>query len=171
MATMSTTIFEENTNNTLNDFSHTKKFTLFNGDESKCNAVIGVKKATASISLIGCMFMISIIWLFRKYSVFTQRMILYLSIVALFNCIVYLMGDQTPDGHWCTFLGWMLTYFDWAVLLWVCCLTFNLYMNALKMLTTDQFEWIYHIVCWGVSFMIACLPLIGDHYGPAGMWC
>ena len=36
MATMSTTIFEENTNNTLNDFSHAKECTLFNGDESKC---------------------------------------------------------------------------------------------------------------------------------------
>ena len=29
---------------------------------------------------------------------------------------------------------------------------------------------VYHLVSWGVSAVIAALPFIGNHYGPAGMW-
>lgn len=25
----------------------------------------------------------------------------------------------------------------------------------------------YHLVSWGIPFVVACLPLINDHYGPA----
>ena len=28
----------------------------------------------------------------------------------------------------------------------------------------------YHLVSWGIPFVVACLPLINDHYGPAGAW-
>jgi len=44
-------------------------------------------------------------------------------------------------------------------------------MNAVWMKKTEKYEYAYHAVCWGVSFVISCLPFYGDHYGPAGMWC
>ncbi|XP_070537843.1 cyclic AMP receptor-like protein A isoform X2 [Ptychodera flava] len=145
--------------------------TLFEGDEGKCDAVIIVKRVTASLSLIGCIFMIAVIWLFKKYQFFAQRLILYLSIAALCDSIAYLMGDQHPDGALCDFQAFWLTFFDWCVLLWVSCITVNLFFNAVRQTKTDRYELIYHIVCWGLSLVIACLPFIADHYGPAGAWC
>nr|CAB3229681.1 cyclic AMP receptor 3-like [Phallusia mammillata] len=146
--------------------------TLFNGDQFKCNVVIALKRTTGSLSLIGCIFMIATIWLFRKYNILSQRLILYLSIAALLDTIGYLMGDMTPDGPQCDFEAWWLTYFDWTVLMWVSCLTFNLFFNVVMQRRTERFEKLYHLLCWIVPpFLLSLLPLIGDNYGPAGAWC
>ncbi|KAK3697933.1 hypothetical protein QZH41_013013, partial [Actinostola sp. cb2023] len=58
-----------------------------------------------------------------------------------------------------------------SVLLWVTCITFNLYWNAIKNVRTEKFEKWYHLCSWGISLIMACLPLFGGHYGPAGAWC
>ena len=39
------------------------------------------------------LFMIFVIWLFKKYMFFSQRLILYLGIAALFDSIPYMMGN------------------------------------------------------------------------------
>ncbi|XP_077988029.1 cyclic AMP receptor-like protein A isoform X2 [Glandiceps talaboti] len=166
---ISQSILPTNTSPTLQPGTYCS---LFGEDPSgKCDAIIAVKRCTASLSLIGCLFMIAVIWIFRKYQFFPQRLILYLSLAALCDSIAYLMGDLHPDGPLCDFQAWWLTFFDWCVLLWVCCITFNLFCNAVRQVKTDRYELIYHLLCWGVSFIIACLPLIGNHYGPAGAWC
>ncbi|XP_064614851.1 cyclic AMP receptor-like protein A isoform X1 [Liolophura sinensis] len=145
--------------------------TIFPDSPSHCDIVINVRRAVASISLVGCVFMIGIIWLYRKYMIFSQRLILYLSISAFLNCTAYLMGDLHPDGPLCDFQAFWLTYFDWTVLLWVSCVTFNLYMNVVKLRITEKYEWAYHLLCWLFPLLMSSLPFIGDHYGPAGAWC
>ncbi|CAL1538848.1 unnamed protein product [Lymnaea stagnalis] len=143
----------------------------FPNDPDKCDVLIGLRKASGAFSFIGCLFMIAIIWLFKRYVVFTQRLILYLSIAALLDSIAYLMSADIADGPVCNFQGWWLTFFDWQVLLSVSCITFNLFMNAVKQISTEKFEWLYLVICVGVPLIISCLPFIGDHYGPAGAWC
>ncbi|KAK7477158.1 hypothetical protein BaRGS_00031644 [Batillaria attramentaria] len=143
----------------------------FPDNPGRCDTVIAVRKAAAAFSFIGCCFMIVVIWLFRRYVVFAQRMILYLSIGALCDSMAYLMSSNIEDGSLCDFQAWWLTYFDWTVLLWVSCITFNLYMNVIKATETARFEWLYHAVCWAVPLLLSVLPFIGNHYGPAGAWC
>lgn len=146
--------------------------TLFDGNQNKCASIIVLKRVTSSLSLVGCLFMIFSIWLFRKYNVMSQRLILYLSIAALFDALGYIMGDMTPDGPTCDFEAWWLTYFDWTVLMWVCCITYNLYQIVIKHKRTDRLEKFYHIFSWVIpSLLFSLLPLIGDNYGPAGAWC
>jgi len=146
--------------------------TLFNGDETKCNTIIVLKRITAGLSIIGCLFMIVMIWLFKKYHVQSQRLVLYLSIAALFDAIAYISGDVTPDGPACDFEAWMLTYFDWAVLSWVTCITFNLYTMVIKQRSTASYEKYYNALSWLFpSLVVSLLPFIGDNYGPAGAWC
>ncbi|XP_071951895.1 uncharacterized protein [Antedon mediterranea] len=144
--------------------------TLFD-EQKKCDIIVAVKRFVASFSIIGCLFIITLIWLFKKYLFFTQRLILYLSCAAFIDAIAYVMGDIHPDGAWCEFQAWMLSFFDWAVLLWVCCITFNLYYNVIKLKSSEKFEILYHAISWGFSLFISLLPFIGDHYGPAGAWC
>ncbi|XP_048459059.1 cyclic AMP receptor-like protein A [Rhincodon typus] len=60
---------------------------------------------------------------------------------------------------------------DWCSLAWVCCITVNLYFNLVKEIRTDHFAVAYYVAAWGVPFILSCLPLFGDYYGPAGAWC
>jgi len=145
--------------------------TSFPDNPSHCDLIISVRKASGSFSLIGCLFMVFIIWLFKRYVVFAQRLILYLSIGALLDSVAYLMSSSIEDGAFCDFQGWWLTFFDWQVLLLVSCITFNLFMNVVKLTATARFEWLYLVVCWVVPLIISCLPFAGGVYGPAGAWC
>ncbi|XP_060080370.1 cyclic AMP receptor-like protein A isoform X1 [Ylistrum balloti] len=144
---------------------------IFPDQPGHCDVLIAIRRTTGALSLVGCIFMISVIWLFKKYAAFSQRLIMYLSIGALLNSISYLMGGLRPDGPLCDFQAWWMTFFDWTVLLWVCCITFNLYLNVIKMITKESLEWVYHVLCWGLPLVLSCLPFIGNHYGPAGAWC
>ncbi|KAM3934975.1 uncharacterized protein RB166_002362 [Leptodactylus fuscus] len=138
---------------------------------SQCTTITTVKRITATFSLIGCFCMLFIIWLFRKYNSLAQKMILSLAIAAFFDSIAYVMGEVLTDGALCNFQAWWLTYFDWCALAWVCTITLNLYLNVVKEMRTDRYQLTYHFTAWGVPFILSCLPLFGDLYGPAGAWC
>lgn len=137
-----------------------------------CKILTDVKTAVSSISLIASLAIIFVIWLFKKYKHFVQRLILSLSVAAFLNSIGYLLTGVPPGNNaLCDFQAWLLSYMGFSILLWVCCITFNLYWNAIKDLKTDKFEKYYHLVSWGIPLVVACLPFINDHYGPAGAWC
>ncbi|XP_027044480.1 cyclic AMP receptor-like protein A [Pocillopora damicornis] len=146
--------------------------TLFIEDQHYCKIIAIVKQTVASFSLVASLFIIFVIWLFRKYKYFVQRLILALTSAACLDSISYLLTGVPPDDNTlCDFQAWLLSFTSFSVLLWVCCITFNLYWNAIKEVKTDKFEKYYHLVSWGIPFVVACLPLINDHYGPAGAWC
>ncbi|XP_073523399.1 uncharacterized protein [Phyllobates terribilis] len=138
---------------------------------SQCVTITVVKRITATFSLIACFCMLIVIWLFRKYNSLAQKMILSLAIAAFFDSIAYVMSEVLPDGVLCNFQAWWLTYFDWCALAWVSSITLNLYLNVVKEMRTDQYQLAYHFTAWGVPFILSCLPLFGDLYGPAGAWC
>ncbi|XP_062606292.1 uncharacterized protein LOC134268109 [Saccostrea cucullata] len=144
---------------------------LFPENPGYCDVIIHVRRAIASLSLIGSLFVIVVIWLFKKHAVFSQRLILYLSIAAFFYSTAYLMGDIRPDGPMCDFQAWYLSYFVWSALIWVCIITFNLYMNVVKNRSIEKFEILFHILGWVFSAIMSFLPLAGNRYGPAGAWC
>ncbi|XP_053403699.1 uncharacterized protein LOC123556016 isoform X1 [Mercenaria mercenaria] len=144
---------------------------IFPDNPNQCTIIINVRRVFASISLIGCLFIILVIWLFRKYIAFSQRLILYMSVAALNISISYLMGELHPDGPLCDFQAFWMSFFDWSVLLWVSCITLNLFINVVWGKTTEKYEWLYHLVSWGISLFMSLLPFIGNHYGPAGAWC
>ncbi|XP_022248167.1 cyclic AMP receptor-like protein A isoform X2 [Limulus polyphemus] len=123
--------------------------TLFGGHQQKCEIILGVRYTSATLSIIGCLFIVGVIWLFKKYEVFAQRLILYLSMAAFLSSVGYLFAGNYPQSPSCKFEAFWLTYFEWVVLLWVCCITVNLLFNGILTRRTDHFE---------------C-------YGYAGAWC
>jgi len=64
-----------------------------------------------------------------------------------------------------------MLYTSWCSLGWVIAITFNLFMNAVLEKSTDRYEWLYHVLAWGLTFIISMLPFAGDAFGPAGAWC
>uniref|UniRef100_T1J4S7 G-protein coupled receptors family 2 profile 2 domain-containing protein n=1 Tax=Strigamia maritima TaxID=126957 RepID=T1J4S7_STRMM len=101
-----------------------------------------------------------------------MRLVLYLSVAALLDNVGFFMGGLYTDGHLCNFEALWLTLFEWSVLLWVCCITFNIFFNAILYKKTESYEIVYHMICWALPFIIALSPLVyKDFYGPAGAWC
>ncbi|KAM9803239.1 si:dkey-100n23.5 isoform X5 [Syngnathus typhle] len=133
--------------------------------------ILTVKRATGTFSLVGCMFMLFVIWLLRRYHSLAQKMILSLTVAAFFDSLAYVMGESHPEGPLCDFQAWWLTYFDWSALAWVCLITLNLYFNLVREKSTNTYETFYHLIAWGVPLVMSSLPLFKGYYGPAGAWC
>ncbi|XP_061735811.1 si:dkey-100n23.5 isoform X4 [Nerophis ophidion] len=74
--------------------------------------ILTVKRATGTFSLAGCVFMLFVIWLLRRYHSLAQKMILSLTVAAFFDSLAYVMGESHPEGSLCDFQAWWLTYFD-----------------------------------------------------------
>ncbi|XP_055007774.1 cyclic AMP receptor 1 [Boleophthalmus pectinirostris] len=146
---------------------------FFNDDseDHRCIVILTVKRATGTFSLLGCLWMLFVIWLLRRYNSVAQKMILSLTIAAIFDSVAYVMGDTHLEGSLCDFQAWWLTYFDWSALAWVCLITLNLYLNLVCEISTTRFEILYHLTAWGVPLAMASLPLMKGFYGPAGAWC
>ncbi|XP_035994987.1 cadherin EGF LAG seven-pass G-type receptor 1 isoform X3 [Fundulus heteroclitus] len=140
-------------------------------EDYRCVVILSVKRATGTFSLLGCVFMLFVIWLLRRYHSPAQKMILSLTVAAFFDSAAYVMGETHPEGSLCDFQAWWLTYFDWCALAWVCLITLNLYLNLVREMSTERFEKFYHLVAWGVPLVMASLPLLKGYYGPAGAWC
>lgn len=146
--------------------------TLFtDGEQWKCDALIIVRRISASLSLLGCLGIIFIIWLFRRYQFFSQRLIVDLCISGILVSVSHFMGGLREDGASCNFEAFFLTLCEWCRLLWISCITCNIFMNAVCMKSTENFECAYHVISWSVPFLVAIVPLFGDYYGPAGAWC
>jgi len=158
---------------------------LFPEEPGRCIVLANIRLIISIISLIGACFMIFLIWLFRKYEEFRQRLILYLSISSALSSLTYLLSYGSSDGHKslrCTTEAFFSTYADWSVLLWILCITFNLLFQVQKLVNrriettnsrdaADKTELIYMAVGWCIPMGIAAIPLMADVYGPAGQWC
>nr|XP_040058117.1 cyclic AMP receptor-like protein A isoform X1 [Gasterosteus aculeatus aculeatus] len=140
-------------------------------EDYQCVVILRVKRATGTFSLVGCVFMLFVIWLLRRYHSLAQKMILSLTVAAFFNSVAYVMGDSHPVGALCDFQACWLTYFDWSALAWVCLITLNLYLNLVREISTNRYEMLYHLMAWGLPLVMASLPLLKGYYGPAGAWC
>ena len=44
------------------------------------------------------------------------------------------------------------------------------YSEDFIILLVFVFHRYYHLVSWGIPLVVACLPFINNHYGPAGAW-
>ncbi|WAR27278.1 hypothetical protein MAR_012982 [Mya arenaria] len=95
---------------------------------------------TNAITLNDDVFIIFVIWLYKKYIAFSQRLILYMTIAGFSISIAYLMGDLHPDGPLCEFQAFWMQLFQWGVLTWISCITFNLFVNVVWQRHTEQYE-------------------------------
>ncbi|KAI6656474.1 Cyclic AMP receptor-like protein A-like isoform X2 [Oopsacas minuta] len=143
------------------------------GSDYYCMILINVRRSLGIVSIIGTIFVILLIFLLKRYTLLVQRLILYLTISALFDGIGYTIGKyDLTEGFFCTFQGAWLQFFDWMVVVWMCNITANLTWNVVFMRPTNRwFEVFYLSVSFVVPLFFACLPFINDSYGPAGLWC
>lgn len=133
--------------------------------------ILALQRTFSALSLVGCIFIVVLIWLFKTYKYFVQRLILFLTISAAFQSFSFILGDLYENDTMCQFQAFIMQYFGWATLLWVLCITINIILVVRGVANTEKYEKWYHLICWLLSVFWSSLPFIGKKYGPACVWC
>ena len=139
---------------------------------AQCDWLKAGKRVAASFSILGCIFTVFVIWLFKKYTEFSQRMIVHLSIATFLQAIFYLIVDivHEPTAI-CKLQGALLQFIAWVILLWIISVILNLLWNVMRLKNLEGYERYIVAFCWGVPVVIATVPFADDAYAPSGAWC
>ena len=162
---------ENRTNSTCEEYSQTEYL-----------IVASLHTASASVSFFATLFVILLIFLFKKYRVFVQRLILYLSVAAMLISLTdalskvdYVVKNQITETY-CVAIGFLSQYSQWTVLLAVCVLTLHiilkLRLNFMGRYETKRLlELLYVSVVFLIPLVPSGIPFIYEAYGSAGEWC
>lgn len=139
--------------------------------------VVDIRVVMASLSFIGSVFVICLIWLFKKYRFFIQRLLLYLSFSAFLASTAYILGrvDYDPTSvamkRFCKFQGFWLLYTDWTVMLSMFCITANLLWSVCTKRRVKCIEVLYLVIIYAFPLPVAAVGFWKDSFGPSGAWC
>ena len=129
-------------------------------------------------SALCCLAVITVIVGFKKYSFFSQRLILYLAIAAFFHSLSYSLARvnyYTPRylyDDYCYFGGFVNLYSSWVEVLALCSLTFNVFLNAVM----DRWPafWLqygYLAVMYILPLLWCWLPFLDHTFATTTGWC
>ena len=170
--------------------------------DQEVKVVINTKIATASLSFLACLvtfiLMCVLVCYMKVWKTFIHRLKLYLTTVALFLSIMYILqvlpvttkeGDNgtetvTRNGDWsraCEAIAFLLQYTQWVMLLVICWmilfllwLVYYLVQTEAKAFTLENSLWLE--IC-GVFFtlifplLFLWTPFVTHNYGLGGQWC
>lgn len=152
------------------DGNQTSSCPMWPDQEHQCAIVLTLKYIFSSISLVSCIFVLFLIWLFRHYKNGVQRLILFLTISAFCQSLGFVIGNYHTAGTACAFQGFLIQFFNWATLLWVCSISFHILLHIQEQSPVKYEKW-FHLVCWVFPIVFASIPFGGGKYGRSGVWC
>ena len=136
-----------------------------------------LRAAIGLFSFVCCAMVVFIIVLFKKYKFYSQRLILYLSIAAMFHAFSYTLtrvNYSTPrpiDDRYCYFGGLFNHYTAMNSVLSIWCITFNLLVKTLCSRSTVKAEPVFVAIIFFLPLMWFWVPIWLKAYGTAGGWC
>ena len=138
-----------------------------------------VSSASGSLSALCCVSVICLIFLFKKHYFFIQRLILYLTLAALFNCLsiiarLYRLGyNQESDelDTMCIITAFVDQTTMCSLFMAFSVITFTLLMRAVFRKNTSRLEPFYFLLIFGFPLTFNWIPFLHDTYGEAGAWC
>ena len=130
-----------------------------------CYVMFSVREIAAILSLVSCCFVVFIIWVFKRYIFDTQRLILYLSLSALFSSLMYAVTEifrffsSSNDG--CAAFIFFLTFSIWSVIIWNLSITFKLFLNIVLWKTSPKwFEKMFIATALVIPILFASLTIL-----------
>lgn len=140
--------------------------------------VAAVAAVSGFVSLIASCFVIFIIVLFKKWQFFTQRLILYLAIVAAMKSSATILQRVDYDNQvsafyngFCIFGGFYSQVTSWMVLNVIITITVSLLVTAFSNKPPEKYEPLFLVLIFVVPFTFNWIPFIKQAYGRAGPWC
>ncbi|KAL5259808.1 hypothetical protein ACHWQZ_G010052 [Mnemiopsis leidyi] len=140
-------------------------------DDYRCSNIRTGRLISASLSLVGCLLALLVIVVYKKFRFFTQRLVMYLLCSCMFIAL-FSLHNIAGDSPGCTAKGFFRNVAGLSQNLWIICIDVHLLIVMMKSsINHYQLEKIYHGVVWGLTIVLSIIPLIGNHYGHAGIWC
>ncbi len=147
-------------------------------DDTDHAIVAAIRAGMGVFSALCCLIVIAVIVGFRKYSFFSQRLILYLAIAALFHSLSYSLARinyYTPRylyDNYCYFGGFINLYSSWVEVLALCCLTFNVFINAvLDRWPASWLHYVYLVFMYSCPLLWCWVPILKHTYATTKGWC
>ena len=141
--------------------------------------VAAVSAGSAIVSALGCVFVICLIFLFKTYYYFIQRIILYhctatllraISTMLRFHRLGYKSESEAIDAL-CVFSGFTNQLTSWILLM-----DYSVIVIILLVLTVfgrngSRLEGLFVVLIFVVPFTFNWIPFINNSYGRSGPWC
>ena len=171
---MAFAIIDDN-NETTDAELATQCYERFDTTELKIQAAL--RSAVGLFSFVCCASVVFIIILFKKYKFYTQRLILYLSVVTMIHAFSYILtrvNYYTPrpiNDPYCYFSGLLNHYTAANGVLSIWCITLNLLAKTLCNRSTVKAEPLLVTVILFLPALWMWIPVWLKAYGTAGGWC
>ena len=147
-------------------------------DTVEYKAVTGIRAILSFISFFSILFIIALIVLFKKYTFFIQRLILYLCIAAASNALVgginvigTIAYTSSSLAGYCAFIGFMDQYTGWWILMAETVITIDVFVRVMFSKDTKKVELVYCCLIFGFPILFNWIPFIHSAYGGGGPWC
>lgn len=139
-------------------------------DDNRCEALKICRTISASLSLIGCLLALVVILVYKKFRFLTQRLVMYLLLPCTFMAL-FSLHNISGNTSVCSAKGFFRNFFALSQNFWIICINVHLLTVLIMRSKYRHLEKIYHSVVWGGAFLVSLIPLFGNHYGNAGIWC
>ena len=140
--------------------------------------VAAVSSGSAMVSALCCIFVIGLIFLFKKHYFFIQRLILYHCVATLLRAIALILrfhrlGDQNDFAVHivCVISAFLDQVTLWYLALDYVVITFTLLMAIVFHKNMARLEGLFVVLIFIFPLTFNWIPFIDDSYGRYGAWC
>ena len=131
-----------------------------------------VEEATASISVLCCIFVIALMIIYKKYVFTIQRVILYLTVSTILNSITHIFESATlySEGY-CMVIAFFNLYSAYCVLFSIDCFLVDMIYRVKYFRETGAIEWLYIPAIFVTPLLVAWIPFLTGSYGRVNGIC
>ena len=146
---------------------------------SKFFELAAINVAGSFISLLACLLVTATIFLFKKYIVFNQRLVLYLSFTGVLNSFAritrgsayYPINDSYSFTAYCAWSGFSVQVTNSMYYMALLMVFVDMYLRIVKQKDTNRYEILYILATFLLPVLVNWIPFTYSAYGQAGPWC
>jgi len=134
--------------------------------------VLTIRMTAACLTIVGCLFIIISMIIFKKLRSMPSRLIFWLSCSSLITGCVNLLSPARDIEPICYMQGLIMQFSQQATFLWTCVIATNLFIVlVVRYKKVKLLEKWYHVFVWSYATGFALCPIFTHDYGIAGPWC
>lgn len=136
------------------------------------HVLTGLNVFATAMSFVGSAGILTCFVAYPSLRKFSFKLIAYLSLADVLNCMSGFMGDPPSPSAVCTLQGVTNQFFATASYLWTTVIAFVLHRTVVQHNADVQaLERHFHAFVWCTAFVMTLLPLAMGEVGDAGPWC
>ena len=146
-------------------------------DSTNFKILAGLRASVGLVSFLCCAAVVFIILLFKKYSFFSQRLILNIAVAAMVHSLSYTTARvnyytvREIDDPYCYFGGVFNHYTAAVELISIWFTTINIFSVGMFRRNIAKFEPAYYVATYSLPLLWFWVPIWLKAYGTTGGWC